>query len=359
MPKSKGARAALRRPTPYPELNAILERMVDGSRGALGDNFVGAYLHGSFALGDFDEHSDVDFIVVIRVDLGADSEALAKLQALHHGLAHGPGPWADRLEGSYAPQAFWRRRSPEPRDPPGEPRHDDWADPGASGLHPEVYPFWFVGNAHDKLVRSEHDNRDIPRWIVREHGVVLAGPNPRSLLDLVSPEQLRAEARTLIDIFVKVATQGDLLASHWSQCFAAVAAARALHTLESGRVNSKAAAVAFARHRLEPRFAALVERGWQERNERPSEPAAAKAHFERPTDPEAAAATLDLLRHAQALGARVAEARTLVERRIASQQHGPPGARAWSGDRGGHGAGPRRGGWTPPPTRPGGRGRRG
>jgi predicted nucleotidyltransferase len=31
----------------------------------LGDNFVGVYLQGSFAVGDADEDSDVDFMVAI------------------------------------------------------------------------------------------------------------------------------------------------------------------------------------------------------------------------------------------------------------------------------------------------------
>ncbi len=43
--------------------------MVESVQAALGDNFVGAYLHGSFAVGDFDQHSDVDFIIVVRTTL--------------------------------------------------------------------------------------------------------------------------------------------------------------------------------------------------------------------------------------------------------------------------------------------------
>jgi hypothetical protein len=354
MPKSKDTRVGSRPPTPFPELNAILERMVAGSREALGDNFVGGYLHGSFALGAADEHSDVDFVVVTREDLSPGQ--LQSLQTLHGELYRDPSPWGERLEGSYAPQALWRRRAAEPRDPPGEPRAADWADPGASGLGPEVYPFWFIGNGEDHLERSEHDNRDIPRWIVREHGVVLAGPNPRGLTDPVTAEMLRAEARTLIEVFARLAKEGDLLSTHLGQSFAAVATARALHTLDSGRVNSKAAAVTFAKHRLEPRFAALVERGWLERNERV--PIEDLVH--RPPDPDAVAATRELLEHAQREATRLADARALAERRIAAQRHGPADAHTWSGARGGRMGPPGgRGGWTPRPTRPGGRGRRG
>jgi predicted nucleotidyltransferase len=67
--------------TPYPELDAVLAELVAGVRGALGDALVGAYLQGSFAVGDFDEHSDVDFIVVAR-DEPSDAQ-VAALQTMH------------------------------------------------------------------------------------------------------------------------------------------------------------------------------------------------------------------------------------------------------------------------------------
>ncbi len=51
-------------PTPYPKLNDVLGILVSSIQEILKDNFVGAYLQGSFAIGDFDIHSDVDFIVL-------------------------------------------------------------------------------------------------------------------------------------------------------------------------------------------------------------------------------------------------------------------------------------------------------
>ncbi len=56
-------------PTPYPELNAVLEELVDSAQVVLRNSFVGAYLQGSFAVGEFDRHSDVDFIIVIEDEL--------------------------------------------------------------------------------------------------------------------------------------------------------------------------------------------------------------------------------------------------------------------------------------------------
>jgi predicted nucleotidyltransferase len=46
-------------PTIYPELNRVLEDLVASARTILVENFCGAYLQGSFAVGDADVHSDV------------------------------------------------------------------------------------------------------------------------------------------------------------------------------------------------------------------------------------------------------------------------------------------------------------
>src|SRR5206468_2198321 len=45
-------------PTPFTELNDVLRIFVESVRAALADTFVGAYLQGSFVIGDFDQHSD-------------------------------------------------------------------------------------------------------------------------------------------------------------------------------------------------------------------------------------------------------------------------------------------------------------
>jgi predicted nucleotidyltransferase len=58
--------------TPFQELNKVLEKLVSGIEDSLADILLGVYLQESFALGDFDEHSDVDFIVVIKDSLLPD-----------------------------------------------------------------------------------------------------------------------------------------------------------------------------------------------------------------------------------------------------------------------------------------------
>src|SRR3954469_8926434 len=86
-------------PTPYPELNRVLQDLVDSVQAVLSTNFVGAYLQGSFAVGDFDLHSDVDFIMVIEEELS--DEEVHGLQGVHERIYCRDIPWAQHLEGSY------------------------------------------------------------------------------------------------------------------------------------------------------------------------------------------------------------------------------------------------------------------
>src|ERR1700730_5807220 len=53
-----------------PEMASVLQRFVAGVENALGSNFLGAYLVGSLATGDFDLDSDVDFLILVPRRLG-------------------------------------------------------------------------------------------------------------------------------------------------------------------------------------------------------------------------------------------------------------------------------------------------
>ena len=56
-------------------LKSITEKFVKQSQDILGDNLVGIYLHGSAAMGCFnDEKSDIDLLGVINSDLSAEDK---------------------------------------------------------------------------------------------------------------------------------------------------------------------------------------------------------------------------------------------------------------------------------------------
>ena len=67
-----------RKLTPYRGLDEVLIDYAHTSRAVLGDNFVGLYLLGSLAIGDFDLTSDVDFMIVTNSELSRDQVELVQ-----------------------------------------------------------------------------------------------------------------------------------------------------------------------------------------------------------------------------------------------------------------------------------------
>jgi len=243
-------------PTPYPELNDVLRELVDGVRAILDANFVGAYLQGSFAVGDADRHSDVDFVVVTDGDPDPTEEAA--LQELHARLFMLDVPWAQHLEGSYVPKDLLRH-----------------ADPARA-------KFLYLDNGAGELIRDNHCNTAVVRWSLREHGVVLAGPDPKLLIDAVPAPQLRSEALVGIAEYAAWAPEPTRVGgmSRWKQPYLVLTFCRLLHTAEHGRVVSKREAAEWALEALDPEWADLIQAALDDRPDpwaRVHEPAAPEA----------------------------------------------------------------------------------
>jgi hypothetical protein len=88
--------------TPYPELDAVFKEHAERIQKTLGDSFVGCYLQGSLAIGDFDLSSDIDFIVVTGRELAASE--VEKVQAAHLVTYDQDNRWVKRLEYSFSPK---------------------------------------------------------------------------------------------------------------------------------------------------------------------------------------------------------------------------------------------------------------
>ena len=276
-------------PTPYPALNEVLCYFVARARELLADNFIGAYLQGSFALGGFDERSDVDFLIAVNHDI--PETAVPELNALHAFIHNFPKPWGHRLEGSYFPAPVLRCWTDVPRDPPETPsRPYTWVDPGTGGTSPRVYPLLFLDHGARVLVRSEHDNTRAVRWVTRERAIILMGPNPHDLIDEVSPEALRSEMReTITRLAAKLLHDHSALSTHWMQAFVVVLYCRMLHTIERGVVTSKKSAAQWAFATLDERWRSLIA---SSANAKPSVSLG-------PADPQAVAETLAFVKYAR------------------------------------------------------------
>jgi hypothetical protein len=223
--------------TPYTELNAILEQLVAGVRGALGEAFVGAYLQGSFAVGDFDQHSDVDFIVGVKEEL-SDGQ-VAALQAVHARVYALPSEWAKHLEGSYFPTAILR------------------------DYHQRGTPLWYLDHGSQSLVRSDHCNTLVVRSVVRDCAVVLAGPSPTMLVDPVPADALRREIRDTMRVWGKeILDDPNRYRNRFYQGFIVLSYCRMLHDVIEGRPGSKRTGATWAKTNLDPAWSPLIDRAW-------------------------------------------------------------------------------------------------
>jgi predicted nucleotidyltransferase len=228
-------------PTPYPALNAVLKQFVAQVETTLGENLVAAYLLGSFATGDFDEYSDVDFLVVTEHEVsGAEVTALQEMHARVHEIE---SEWARHLEGSYFPRAILN-------------------DPAAVG----VKKLWYLDNGSKTLVLSLHDNRWVDRWVASHCGITLYGPLPSMLFAPVPSDALKREvAQTMREWGNKLLNNPVQINSCWYQSFVVVQYCRMLHTVASGEVSSKKAEVVWALAHLDPAWSNLIRRAWEDR----------------------------------------------------------------------------------------------
>jgi predicted nucleotidyltransferase len=224
-------------PTPYPELNAVLQELVENVRAALGGSFVSACLQGSFAVGDFDRDSDVDFVVAVEEEL-SDAQVHA-LQAVHGRVYDLDCPWAQHLEGSYFPKDVLR----------------DYSRSGEQ--------LWYLNHGSRSLVRSDHCNTLVVRWVVRERGVRLAGEEPAALVDPIPVAALRREMlQTITGWGREILAEPERFNNRFYQGFIVLNYCRMLHDLRNGLPGSKRAGAEWAKSALDASWAGLIDRAW-------------------------------------------------------------------------------------------------
>lgn len=221
-------------PTPYPDVNAVLNALLSDVQTILGDHFVGLYLYGSLASGDFNlDTSDIDFLVVTADEL--PDELLPALRAMHTRLLASDMKWAKKLEGTYIPQRAIRRYDPQDAQRPG------------------------INEGNFYLARQGSD-WVIQRHIIREMGVVVAGPAPQTLIDPVPVGDVQQAVRAVLrEWWSPMLDKPDWLHRSDYQAFAILSMCRALHTLQHGTVLSKPAAARWAQTALGEPWAALIE----------------------------------------------------------------------------------------------------
>ncbi len=253
-------------PTIIPELNDCLIELLAGAQAALKDKFLGAYLGGSFAHGGWDDSSDVDFCIVIEDDL--IGEEILQLTDSHTKIFNFGTYWATHLEGAYFPKNILQN------------------------LNDTVTPIWYLDNGSLKFERSIHDNTLVNRWVLRECGVILAGPSPKNWIPIIPKRELKGEVCTTM-----IAWGNDILGGaysltkRWAQAFTVLMYCRMLHTLATGKVYSKPDGVVWAKANLSPEWFGLIEDAVKTRKEQYTD-------INYPSDPEKVSLTKAFIQYA-------------------------------------------------------------
>jgi hypothetical protein len=268
-------------PTPYHDLNFALSEMVDGIQSILGEKMIGAYLQGSFAVGDFDLHSDVDWIVALEDELTTDE--VAALQANHRRVYDLPSRWAKHLEGSYFPKAILKS-APEPK-----------------------VDLWYLDNGSRTLERSDHCNTLVVRWVVRQWGIPMAGPSPETLINPIDVDALRHEIYETMNTWgQQILDKPEVYNNRFYQAYLVLNFARMLRDLIFGQCGSKLAGAEWMIYGAAPQWAGLIERSWARR----INPANSVSL---PADQADYALTLDFLRYVLEQSQQHAPSRELTE----------------------------------------------
>lgn len=221
-------------PSSVTHLSAAL---LAGVRQALSDKLVGFYLSGSLALGGFDPAtSDVDILVVTEQPL-SDAE-FAAVGALHRRVSPDDNQYGFPYDVIYIDRATARRFAPGQR-------------------HVKV------GHG-ESLHRGPHrPNGVLERWTVREHGITVAGPDPKTLIDPISSDEIRRairdELRERLRCWIDGTWPEDELSARGAQAFEVETACRALHTLVTGVLSTKREAMEWAVDTLPERWQGLIE----------------------------------------------------------------------------------------------------
>lgn len=222
--------------TPYPYIDEMLNFLLVRLPFILGQKWVGGYLYGSLVTGDFDETvSDIDLVMALSADL--DEIEFAALDKMHNDFVATYPNWENRLEIAYiAGLGTFKSAPASPKIgiiSPGEPFHIIEMDKG-----------WLMN-----------------WYIVREKGVTLFGPSPKTVIEPVSQAEYAAMVRSHA-----LRWSADWIGKHHgSQAYAILTMCRALYTLRFGEQPSKIQAAAWAKQEL-PEWAGLIDGalGWRQ-----------------------------------------------------------------------------------------------
>ena len=220
-------------PTPYDEVNHIVDHLLAESKRVLGKQFVGLYLHGSLITGDFNsESSDIDFLCVTANKL--PDETILALEEMYFNLKDIDAKWWFQLEGSFTPQADMLRYNPE------------------NGPYPTVHEgkFYLAGHESHWIIQ---------RYLLRKNPVIVEGIDPKEFIAPVSVDDLHGALRSFLnEWWIPMLENPVKLEAQNYQAYAILTMCRMLYTFENGEIVSKPASARWVQEKI-PEWRGLVE----------------------------------------------------------------------------------------------------
>ena len=216
------------------DVREVIELLLIKVKGALNDKFIGMYIHGSLALGDFNPNSsDIDFFVITKGEISKEEFSL--LKQIHNDILSIDNKWGKRLEGSYIDMETLKSITP-----PTKPR------PYINGEE------FHLANHGYEWILEEH--------VTREHGIIIEGPNPKELIMSISLEDLReGNLKILNDWWAPMVTYPLMLKDSEYQAYAVLSMCRIIYTFTYGIIVSKKKASSWAQRNLEKEWENLIK----------------------------------------------------------------------------------------------------
>lgn len=208
------------------------------ARALLGTRFVGMYMYGSRALGDFDPlNSDIDFIIVTEGELAHD--VIVALREMHEEFDQSGSPWVENIEVVYADREALR------------------TFPASAKTYPQVE------KGRKFFVEPLEIGWIFQCFILRHYGVVVDGPAPKELIPPLDPDEMRRAAAPVASMWQRQAREDPtwlewLRGERHHHAFVVLTLCRLLYTLERTDVASKPRAAQWAQELFGERWFTLI-----------------------------------------------------------------------------------------------------
>ena len=224
--------------TAFADVNLVLDHFRSHLQALLGSDLLGIYLVGSLALGDFNPRSsDIDFIVVTSTAIAP--EGLAALQHIHTQFAASTSAWAKKIEAIYVPASALCHSA-------------------ANSLY---YPQIEKGTS--LFLAPLEDGWVFQCLTIRDHSVIVIGPDQRTLVDTIESQELYAAATMIVGRWMEQAghdpTWLPWLRQPDAQVFVIQTLCRLLYALATGTVASKSRATEWAQKTYGEPWATFIE----------------------------------------------------------------------------------------------------